>query len=440
VSSQKCFFTSLGEVSRFKDPEITRIAIAKADGNNVVVGIDSKAGDTGILFYPDCVLSEKFKTENGLTSSAFKSGRVRVARFKGEWSEALFIRKTQEDINRLFGSGYKLGDFLEPTPEVYSVYVPKVVSVPTQSSQAGGKFKKGYLPNFPMHVDTEQFRSHIGEIEKLFNQGWKLSISAKVHGTSARTHNIRVPKDPNVFESFYIWVRKKLNLPVKNYIRSLEEKYFDTEGDYKIINGTRRVILSNVRKELDDGFYPVSFRDKTSYFGELLEKDVGVYYEILGWESQDKAIMAKGPNGYYDYGIPNGEFAIQVYRITVKGLDLEPEEMENYCLARLNLASVYRMTDILSFEHYHFEEIFKIVSSEFEKSASISCINYIDSGCNPRSTGYNHINEGIVIRLDPPSEKINLGPKFFKLKRPEFYEAEGMIKAAEAAKVSLEQE
>ena len=183
MSSEKCFFTSLSEVSNFQDPTITRIAIAKADGNNVVVGIDSKPGDTGILFYPDAVLSDKFKTDHGFTSSSFKSGRIRVAKFKGEWSECLFVPKTKEQVKELFGRDFDLGDFLPPDLEVYTVYVPKTPNIHTQSSQAGGKFRGGYLPNFPMHVDTEQVRSHIKEIEKLYNNGWKLSISAKVHGT-----------------------------------------------------------------------------------------------------------------------------------------------------------------------------------------------------------------------------------------------------------------
>lgn len=441
MSSEKCFFTSLSEVSNFQDPTITRIAIAKADGNNVVVGIDSKPGDTGILFYPDAVLSDKLKTDHGFTSSSFKSGRIRVAKFKGEWSECLFVPKTKEQVKELFGRDFDLGDFLPPDLEVYTVYVPKTPNIHTQSSQAGGKFRGGYLPNFPMHVDTEQVRSHIKEIEKLYNNGWKLSISAKVHGTSARTSHIRVPKDPTFFENLYIWVRKKLNLPVKDYIRSLEEKYFYTDGDYKILNGTRRVILSDEKKKLDDGFYPVSFRDKTSYFGKILDKDVGVFYEILGWEDTDKAIMTKGPHGYYDYGIPNGEFAIQVYRITIKGVDLEPKEMEDYCITKLNLAPVYRMTEYYDFTDFYFEEVLKVISSEFEKSARISCIGYIDSSCTPRLSYYDHINEGIVVRLDPPSVFGGIiSPKFFKLKRPEFYEAEGMIKASEAAKVSLEQE
>ena len=91
MSSKKCYFTTIQKVERYSDPEINRIAIGEVDGNKVIIGINSEVGTTGIFFYPDCILSESFRESHGLTSSSFKNGRVRVARFKGEWSEGLFL-------------------------------------------------------------------------------------------------------------------------------------------------------------------------------------------------------------------------------------------------------------------------------------------------------------------------------------------------------------
>ena len=92
-------------------------------------------------------------------------------------------------------------------------------------------------------------------------------------------------------------------------------------------------------------------------------------------------------------------------------------------------------------DDYSFSEVMSVISEQFEKSAKVPCFGYIDQECNARLTHYTHVNEGIVIRMDPPPMVADTQPpKFFKLKRPEFYEEEGKIKAAELSKLSLEQE
>ena len=771
MSSKKCYFTTIQKVERYSDPEINRIAIGEVDGNKVVIGINSEVGTTGIFFYPDCILTESFRESHGLTSSSFKNGRVRVARFKGEWSEGLFLPMTKEEVRDLFDQRFEIGDALPEHPDVYEVYVPKIKSNGTQSNQAGVKFKRGVLPEFPMHFDTEQFRSSIKEVERLFDSEYTLSISIKVHGTcllstsrirmadgsikmikdvvvgdivaskdgptrvtdvfnypnkdnwmelyvshfggiskltctddhlihtpsgefieagklsygdfvsmsmpqiypteiqkdfhegklwgdgyfnkhlsleyghcedqkdyfdycrlnfgnlsgavsvktsgygskmntvvnkvsrflnntpsylnprvlaiwymddgnlvhseaqqdraqlsvcrysdeeidskiiplmnqlglypvksnnsdgqnrlrfnldaanklfsiispyipdcmryklpkdypnnysqnseyqigevreylysssifkigkvslggkvnkkryditteshnfiannivvhnSARTGHVRVPKDFTWYEKAKIKFMKLFHYDWREYSRKLEERNFFIPGGYQIVNGSRRVILTEEKRIEDSGYHSTSFRDKSSYFKENLEKDVVVFYEVVGWENENTPIMAKGPNGYYDYGIPNGEFAIQVYRITKNGVDLPVKEMEEYAISVLNLAPVYRPVDMYHVNDHSFSDVMGIISEQFEKSAKVPCFGYIDEGCNSRLTHYTHVNEGIVIRMDPPPMLADTRPpKFFKLKRPEFYEEEGKIKAAELSKLSLEQE
>ena len=441
MSSNKCYFTNLEKVERYPDPEINRIAIGQVDGNKVVIGINSEVGTTGIFFYPNCILTESFRESHGLTSSSFKSGRVKVARFKGEWSEGLFLPMTKEEVAILFGETFEIGDSLPEHPDVYKVYTPEIKNNGTQSNQTNVKFKRGVLPEFPMHFDTEQFRSSIKEVERLFNSEYTLSISIKVHGTSARTGHVRVPKDFTWYEKAKIKFMKLFHYDWPKYVRELEERNFFIPGDYQIVNGSRRVILTERKKEQDSGYHSASFRDRSSYFKEILEKDIVVFYEVVGWENEDTPIMAKGPNGFYDYGISKGEFAIQVYRITKNGIDLPVEEMEEYALSVLNLAPVYRPVGMYNINNDSFGSVMGIITEQFEKSAKVPCLGYIDQECNARLTHYTHVNEGIVIRMDPPPMVADTQPpKFFKLKRPEFYEEEGKIKAAELSKLSLEQE
>lgn len=446
MSSHKCFFTEISSLEKYADPEIKRIQIGVINENRVIVGMNSKVGDTGIFFYPDCQLSKKFMQEHELKSSSFKNCRVRVSRFKGEWSEGLFIPMDASEVESIWGDKYELGESLPEHTNVYTVYEP-VIKIPTISSnQAGGKFKRGSLPTFPMHFDTEQFRSHLKDFENKFRDGWDISISLKVHGSSGRTGYVRVPSEPNIFEKTKLFFMKAFHVSTKNYRNSLDEKYFFVPGNYEIVNGSRRVILTEEKIKEDSGFHSSSFRDRTSYFRDFIEKDVVVFYEILGWESLDKSIMAKGPSGHYDYGIPNGEFAIQVYRITIGGKDLSPPEMEGYARSFLNLEPVFRMTEIININSIYVSEdpfhyLMKIVSQKFEECRHIDELTYIDTKCERVTRVYSNLNEGIVIRLDPPvGVPSGVSPTFYKLKLPEFYEEEGMVKAAEMAKMSLEQE
>ena len=776
MSSNKCFFTYLSHVERYSDPKIERIKIGTADGNKVVVGIDSRVNDTGILFYPDCQLDPAFMAEHGLNSSNFKNGRVRVARFKGEWSEALFIPKTPTEVATMFGKRYDLGESLPEKEGVYKVYIPPIKNsnkTGTQN-QAGGKFKRGTLPEFPQHFDTQQLRSYLKDIERKFMEGWKASISLKVHGTclqansrilmadntikqikdisigdmvqskdgptkvidtfnypninnwkeikvshiggtsklvctndhliytekgfvqcdslnegdeiylfknqisptevqkdfhegklwgdgyfnnhlslewshskkyeeyfnycysafgnlsgditekesgygsetlftcnkvsrflnssptylnprvlaiwymddgnlmhsdfqsdramisvcrysedeidnkiiplfaslnlypvktnnsdghnrlrfnleeanklfdlispyipecmryklpkdyvynfsdnfdyqigetkgylylsriesindislsskenkkryditteshsfiannivvhnSARVGHIRVPKDFPWYIKLKLWTRRLFRMSNHELLVELDEKYYNTLGDYERVIGTRRTILSEQKKKDDDGFHSVSFRERSSYFKDKLEKDVVVYYEVVGWEKEGVSIMAKGPNGYYDYGLPNGEFAIQVYRITIGGKDLPVEKMEDYSIKALGLYPVKRMTGIIDSQslvvaEHPFHYLIKQIEQCFEESRNVNEFWYSDE-YGPDFCRYKHVNEGIVLRLDPPEgAPEGTRPQFYKLKRPEFYAEEGLIKAAEIAEKDLEQE
>jgi hypothetical protein len=443
MSSIKCFFTSLQEVRNFPDPEINRIAIGTVDGNTVVVGINSYVGMPGILFYPDCVLSEDFKTKQGLTSSSFKSGRVRVARFKGVWSEALFIPMSEDEVFELFGERFALGSPLPEKSDIYSVYLPKVKSINASSNQAGGKFKRGELPTFPQHMDTEQLRSYVKEIERLFKSGWNASISLKLHGTSGRTGHVRVPKDFSTLQKAKAWfINKVLRRSAKEYLEAIENKnYLNCDGPYQIVNGTRRVILSEKEKIADNGFYPISFREKTSYFDINIPKNYNIYYEIVGWECEDKPIMARTPNYTFSYGIPNGDFAIFVYRVTHFGIDLNVFDMGQFCSEVLNLGTVPLLTPVVNKNNTSWEDLLKQINETYEYSRGIKRVPVVYSDTSFGVLEYDHINEGIVLRMDPPeSEKNYTKAKFFKMKLPEFYEEEGLIKSAENARVSLEQE
>lgn len=72
-------------------------------------------GDTGLYFYPDAVIAEKFQDEHGLrkfdeTSGKYKShlddGRVRVTKLRKMYSDGLFVPMTKEAC--AFGHGCRV--------------------------------------------------------------------------------------------------------------------------------------------------------------------------------------------------------------------------------------------------------------------------------------------------------------------------------------------
>ena len=386
MSSIKAYKGAITKV--YPHNNANKLQLAEISGYQVVVGLDAKVGDEGILFLPDAILTPVVIEYFGL--NYLSKGRVKVTKLRGEWSDALFVTCTEDDLEALGG-----------LDNMWTEYTPVVKQ---QGVQNVGKIKRGEFSNFKKHQDTQQYRNSIIEIDRLLEYGWTIDYSVKTHGTSARVGNIQLPREPNVLEKTVLKLSAYVRM-YKQYQRYLENKY---EGkladDYSIVIGSRNVILNE-----DTAFDDTNLRVRAAWFKDKLHKDEVIYYEILGYDHTDSPIMNPYQGKPYDYGIPNGEFGIQVYRIVQTGRDLTRYEMYLRCM-ELGLILVEGLVPQN-----------KSIKNVFELSLDIKhCVTANDMGIH--TTIYNHTNEGMVIRLQNP----NSGEcKFYKLKNREFLLEEG---------------
>jgi hypothetical protein len=147
---------------------------------------------------------------------------------------------------------------------------------------------------------------------------------------------------------------------------------------YKVdtLVGTRRVIIS------DDsvGFHSDKLREDAAkpFIGKLHPGET-VYYEVIGWdgdstimpssgtEKLDKEEQKKyGPMVSYTYGLPQGEFDIYVYRITIslddgRQIDLPWESVKKRC-AEMHVKHVPQCIPPFIFDGDH-EKLEKLVES-----------------------------------------------------------------------------
>lgn len=171
-----------------KHTNADKLQIASVLGNNVVVGLDSKAEDYGFYFPLESQLQPKFLSEYNLyrdktlnsdnTKSGFfeLNGRIRAVKLRGEKSEGIFI-----PVNL----GIKETDF----DTIDDVLVVKKYTVIQQQAKEGKtksdkkivkKFDRIVENQFRFHIDTAQLKKNIHQL----NLNDYIGIHYKKHGTS----------------------------------------------------------------------------------------------------------------------------------------------------------------------------------------------------------------------------------------------------------------
>lgn len=466
--SHKCYFTKLDNVRSSKNAD--KMLRATAQMNDVWVGLDVNDGDTGIFFYPDCVLSENFQDLAKLRRwdddsqkyiSYLKEGRVKAVKLRKERSEGLFVNMSSGEVCELFNlKSIKLEDEL-PEHDVYKVWKPRV-KVP-KTSDGITPIKIGEYTTFPKHMNTSQFKAVATSVWKSLENGGVMSVSLKTHGTSSRAGYIKAPRDFNTVErlriklfndfakntskfcktstlltnyipfntNLVIKIKKYLNIvkskiwqKARNYEVSMINKALDTideDGQYKYIYGTRNVILTP--DKLKGGFHDPSFRNRSNNIRFSLDKDEIVYFEVLGYEGLDSPIMATYKDKPYDYGIINGEFACQVYRVVKSDKDLSVLDMERRC-EELKISTVSRLDDLKVFDDFEsYEDFINYIKKMLTLSESVKKFSYLNDNGEHVNTKYNHTNEGIVVRIDSISSN---KPLLAKWKTFKFAEEEGI--------------
>ena len=465
--SEKCYFSKLESVQKSKNAD--KMLRATVQMNEVWVGLDDVEGDTGVFFYPDCVLSDDFQDvaatrrwddENKKYVSYLKGGRVKAVELRKERSEGLFVKMSASNVCELFG--LKSVNIDDPLPEgdVYKVWKPKVKTPKNFDGVAA--IKVGEYTSFPKHMDTSQFKAISKSMWSALESGGLVSVSLKIHGTSSRAGYVKVPRKFSFLEQFSITSRNNLaklnakackflnkivyHLPMgtlgskvgklvnvskqsvwqkaRNHEVKLLNRTLDTieeDGCYDTVYGTRNVIMTP--DKVKGGYHDPSFRDKSNSIRFRLNKDEVVYFEVLGYEVFNSPIMATYKDKPYDYGIPNGDFACQVYRITQDGKDLSVLDMEQRC-EQLNVTPVLRLTDLKSISDFKdYSSFIDFIKSSLIESEKVNMFEYRCDRGGVKKLKYDHTNEGIVVRLDTEGQD---KPMLAKWKTFQFTEEEGI--------------
>jgi hypothetical protein len=273
-----------------KDIKITQVVVSvNTEENTLVAYFDSnmQLSDNFIKDYPD------------LGDYLGKNNRVKVVKLKGIISNGLCVEVTKfsKYINIIeLVEGYSFTSL--GSVEICKKYLPPVKVLQT-TNKKGKKVKaesKIIENQFHFHIDTSLLVRNINMI----NPDQIISISRKVHGTSAICSNCLVRMPLNTFSQ-----------KIKHFFN---KKYCITDYDY--IYASRTVIKNEA---ITKGFYGTDIWSISgeTYFKNKLHSGETVYYEIIGYLPGTKTLIQKG----YKYGCSEGEYKIQVYRITMTAPD-----------------------------------------------------------------------------------------------------------------------
>lgn len=379
-------------------PGLDNLRGASVLGHQALLGKEHEVGELMIALTAETALSQEMAYHNDLHRDATlnkteatglleKNRRVRAVKLRGHRSDALLLPVSSIAWTGVNPADLKEGDVFD-TLNGHSVCFKYVVPTKQGSQAQQKKLEKIWRrvddKMLPEHVSTSQYHRE----RHLIPEDAELIVTAKEHGTSVRISNTVVKVRPT-------W---KERLARKLGVRVLEHGY-----DY--IHGSRKVIKDpeNLRSQHFYGF------DLWSREGEklrgMLPLGTIVYAEIVGWAEKGSPVQKS-----YDYGIPDGECRLRVYRVARMSpdgfiTDLSWPQVKKFCQER-------------GLEHV--VELWRGPHSEFNPDEWIER-RFYDEGytdCLPL-TGKKLVDEGVVIRVEG-----DMVPGFWKIKSPTFLRLE----------------
>lgn len=380
-----------------------RLQVATIFGNDVIVGLDVNVGDAGIYFPTDGKLSIDYAVENKLTRNMGgylddNKRNIKAIKLRGEKSDGLFMPLSS--LNRFVDiSTLNEGDTVTTLGGklICQKYIPKGREGKPMPNQKK-KNKVNNYPFFDQHADTAQLAYNTRSLK----EGDICYISLKLHGTSQRTaHTIK--KGSGLWNKFIKMIGFKTN-------------------SWEYVTGTRRVTLDS----FDGGFYgDNSFRSQWhDLFKGKLQKGEEVFYEVVGYASNDKLIMATcnnkktkdkefikqfGDTTRFTYGCGVGESDVYVYRMTMTN--------EEGYVVEYPTELVQLRCEQMGVKHVPVFEKFIFTTEE----DMLERVGKYENGEDPIDK--THIREGVILRVDN-SEKF----KAYKQKNFHFKVLEGIIK------------
>ena len=252
----------------------------------------------------DAERNERFKEIKRMAGFFNKHGRVRAINLRG--CPSLGFLAKPELFERMFPNTTfdwenNIGVQFDTVDDVRFVkkYVPNIPVA--RSGNGGGKTKKQKAlkrfdrlveGQFEFHPDTTFLNVNMWR----FNADSKVSITKKIHGTSAIFCNILVNRKLSLWEK----VKKFFgcNIPTT---------------EYSNIYSSRTVVKNRYINPNANDFYGSDiWGDVNSVFSKFLDEGMSVYGEVVGYVTNSEKMIQKN----HDYGCKVGEWKFMPYRIT----------------------------------------------------------------------------------------------------------------------------
>jgi hypothetical protein len=388
-----------------KHPNADRLAVVKIDGQSVIVGPTAKEGEVYIFCPLECAINREFLTHTNSFENVLlnkdqsvkgffrEHGRVRAVKLRGVPSEGYlipvleFLKWTETNPADWepdwIGKEFDTIEYPDGSQVLFcEKYVPKQQHSSGPSNQLpknkATRFNRLVEGQFNFHIDTPNLRKnlHIIQPDDL------ITISSKLHGTSAIFSNILVKRKLKWYEK----LAKRFGVKVQ-------------ETEYDQIYSSRSVIKNQYIYEEDKKHNHYYKEDVWALakkkIEHALEPGITIYAEIVGQTPGGKWIQKN-----YDYGTNPNEFEVYVYRITSTNangnvLDFTTNQIKRFC-------EKYQIKHVPI--HYHgiandfVQYLPEDAPSWSEALLAILSRDYLEKPCQMSKN--NVPTEGVVITLD----------------------------------------
>lgn len=276
-------------------------------GNHVIISNDVKIGDIGVFFFVETQLSAEYASNNNLfrhkklnKNTSVKgyiedNRRIKAITMRQNKSCGLFIPlksfSSYCDIKY-----FKIGDSFD---EIKGVKICNKFIIKRLKTKSLNPKKKKYIKKskiiqgqFNFHKDTLQLGKNIHTIK----ENDFISISYKLHGTSAITSKVLCKKKLNYFYKL-----------LKLFRINIVDKMYDN------LYSSRRIVKNDsMNPKHIKHFYDVDIWGvANNQLKEFLDDGMTIYSEIVGYLPSGKMIQK-----HYDYGCSPNTYDIYIYRIT----------------------------------------------------------------------------------------------------------------------------
>jgi RNA ligase (TIGR02306 family) len=273
-----CYVGVIGEVKPIEGADNIELGVI-GGWNAIIKKGEYKTGDLVVVATTDAVIPVKLSDAMNVTNYLRKGGRVRTVKLRGVYSECLII-----PISFIPEKWRYEGSDCMELLEIFK-YEPPVKMV--EMSVGGRKFKYHQNPNFHVYYKFPNMKN----VPEMFNEGDKVCITRKLHGTNARYGIVR-KKKLSILDKIRRWFGNQWIEYEYVYGSHNVEKGSDSQGFYATDVWKTVAEKYGIREKLWDHV-------KDTYFPDGIGSGFIIYGEIYGHGIQKN----------YDYGLTDIRFA-----------------------------------------------------------------------------------------------------------------------------------